>query len=174
MRPVDFDVETRGWRKQLAIRAIKHIEETIAIGLCQHFAVCTTDFHVNQHAKFRRIVVKRIVRRALIGPNELARFWPECKHRADMQVVPLARLGVPRTTIAGAPINEVKFAVISTGQPRRRAALARGVAGPGVAALFVRHLRRVQTPHAGTGIWRPVSAFTAIVCVCDVTYITPS
>ena len=94
--------------KELAVGAIEHVEEAVAIGHHHDLARLAGDREVGEHRNLVRVPVVRVVRRELEVPLQRAGVGVERDERARVEVVALAIVAVEiGVRIAGAPVDEV-------------------------------------------------------------------
>ena len=60
-------------KQELAVSAIEHVEEAVAVGLHEQLARLTLPVRIDQRRRLLRVVVPDIVRRELEVPLQLAR-----------------------------------------------------------------------------------------------------
>ena len=103
-RPVHFYKRIPG--EKLPGRAVKNIEETIAIGPHHQLACAAIPGSIDQYGNLDSVVVVWIVRCELEKPLELARVGIECEDGIGVQVVagPLRRIPIG-ARVAGSPIR---------------------------------------------------------------------
>src|SRR5262249_44979493 len=108
----------------MAVCAIKHIEESIAVSLQKQLAWLTLELCVNQHWHLDGIPVVQIVWCVLIKPLELAGRGVQSEHRTGVEIVtePLIAV-VVGTGISGGPVEQTRFGIEGARQPRGRAAM---------------------------------------------------
>ena len=148
--------------EQLAVLAIKYVEETVAVGEHHHLVRLPCDGEVAEHRDLRRIPVVNVVRGELVMPLEHAGVGIERQERAGVQIVALSIVAIViRIRVAGAVVDEVQRRVQAL--PRRARALARGPdgastpehrfdAGPSLAPPLARPGNGVEPPSAGPGL----------------------
>ena len=105
-------------QQHLSVRAIEHIEETVAIRLQQQLSRLTLEHRVDEYRGLLRIPVPQVMRSELIVPSEFPRFGVEREDRVRVQVValPLAAVGIG-IRIAGRPEKRIGRGIVRASQP---------------------------------------------------------
>ena len=144
-------------REQFAVGAVEHIEKAVAVELHHDLAHLPVDLHVGQDRFPGGVVVEHVVRRELVVPGDLAGLRPAAPAAMPCRGCRRAAVaGIPRSGIAGAPIDQVKIGIVGAGDPGRAAAVQVGVArGPGVAAFLAGARNGVAAPQVRAGFRDP-------------------
>ena len=133
--------------KQLSVRAIEHVEESVAIGLDHQLARLTLPVGVDQHRRFRGVPIPKIVRRELVIPLELSGLGVESQDAVGVKVVALALVAVVfGGGIAGGPVDGIELGVVGAGEPGRRSAMLDACALPGLRFRLARQRHRPEAP----------------------------
>src|ERR1043166_1345283 len=129
-RPVDDD-EWVGHEKFTG-RAVEHVREAVAIEIGQNLSRLSLDVDVEQHHLVDAVVVPPIVRSLLVRPLRPTGVGVACEDRHRPLVVAGPLIGIPRSVVAGAVVEEVQLRVVALPSPRRPPAALPLVALPRV------------------------------------------
>ena len=143
---------------QMAIGAVKNVQETVLIRLDHDLARLAADLKIRQHMFVHAVHVIDVVRRVLKVAGELSGLRPDRQHAGGVQTIEaFARPRVVGLRIAGAPVDQVELRIVRAGSPRRSAALRPGVAvlRPGVGTWFARPWDGVAPPQFLAGFRIP-------------------
>lgn len=117
-----IDVHERFGDQQLARCPIERIGKAVLVEVHQHTAAAAADRQFGKDFLRVRIVVPVVVRRELVGPNQLAIVRTSRQNTRWPLVVAGALLGVVGPGIARAVIDQVQLRVVRQPAPNRRAA----------------------------------------------------
>ena len=119
--------------QELAVGAIEHVEESVAVGLHQELARPALPGGIDQRRRLLRVVVPDIVRRELKVPLQLSGFRIQRDDRIRIEVVAAAIVAnqIGRR-IAGRPVQRVELRIVGAGQPRGRARMLDALSLPGL------------------------------------------
>src|SRR5947209_17415067 len=97
----------------------------------QNLSRAASDIQIKQNVFIYAVIVMLVVRVPLIGPNRLSRFRPAGKNAGGPFVVAGTLLGIPRTWISRAVVNEIEIRIVRDPTPAGSAADFPRIAGPG-------------------------------------------
>ena len=125
--------------EKLAVAAIKHIGEAIAVKMGEGRNRFAVDFAIGEYTLVNAVVIPAIVRRHLIGKLGYAgvRIAPEEGH--GPLVVAGALRGIPRARITGAVVEQVELRIVCKPAPRRAASEFPLISFPGLQAGILTH-----------------------------------
>ncbi len=134
--------------QELAVGAVQRVEEAVAIRPQHQLAHAAVPLRVHQDGDLGRVVVVGIVGAELKMPFQFAGVGVQGERRIGIEIGAFALRRVPvRAGIADAPIGQVEFGVVGSGDPDGRAAVTPGVAGgPGIVARFAGPGNGVEAP----------------------------
>ncbi len=123
--PVDL-VDEREGVDQLAVGAVQHVEEVVAIGMSGQLLVAL----VVADQLIDTVIVPGVVRRVLIVPDDLTVIRIESQCGGGIEVVTRTGVGVPGRGIARAVEDQVGLGIIGTALPCGCTAGLPQIAGP--------------------------------------------
>src|SRR5688572_5667163 len=118
----------------------------------QHLSRRPADRQIDEDVLVDRIVVPHVVRRHLEGPHELARVRITGEDRTRPLVVARPLLGVPRSWIAGAVVDEIELGIVGEPTPDSAGTRLPRLGGPGGDAQIFPTIVRVEGLEAWTDL----------------------
>ena len=132
-------------RDQFAVRAIDHVEESVAVGLGDQMLTARVD----HHRYLRRVPVVLVVLGELEIPVHLAGVGIQREQGIAVEVVACASLAaIRRRRISRRPEDLIRRRIIGARVPGGSAAYFPRVAFPGVVSRFARSRDGVEAPLA--------------------------
>src|SRR5262249_57295790 len=129
------------------------VAQAEAVSVNRHLVLLSVDGELAQYVFVVAVEVIGFSRRPLIVPRNFAGLWTDGDHRGHPEVVAGTCFPGPRAAVAGAPIGEIEFGIIRTGDPGRSAAAFVGIVlGPCRVRFFRRIGRGVTTPDFFAGL----------------------
>ena len=118
--------------KHLAVRAIEHVENAVAIAVKQQLARLAFPHLVGQHHRLHGVPVVGIVRRELVIPLQLAGlgFKRDDARRVEVVAQPFFA-GEVGTGIADGPVDQIELGIVRAWHPCRAASVLERLADPG-------------------------------------------
>src|SRR5215813_5724025 len=134
-------------QQEFARYTVEDIMESVAAGHDHQLTRPPANRRIEQDRNLRGVPIMRVVRSKLEMPFQLSGVHIQGEQRAGIQIITGANVAVViRSGIARAPVDQVQFRIIGTGDPGRGSAVLPRIASPGLRARFARRRNRPEAP----------------------------
>src|SRR5436190_11337988 len=137
--------------------AVERVDESIAVGMDEHFAFASIHLNVGENIFVDAVVVPGVVRRHLIGPARIPVIGVAREDGERPLVVPGPHVRIPDAGIGGAVVDQVQLWIVGDPPPVRAAAQFPLLAAPGLGAkvgaalILIEGLERGPDQHVAVG-----------------------
>src|ERR1019366_6193922 len=129
------------------------VEGSVAVPLEHELARLAMELRIHQHRCFGGVPVVEVVRRELVVPFQLPRGGVERQHGRGVQIVSLTLVTVVvRAWIAGGPVKQLGFRVVSAGEPGGAATVLQRPTAPTLRPRLTRRRDGPEPPDALAGV----------------------